>query len=95
MNQSSRWIIAASFAVAAAGFLLPFWPLSMLGVLIAAGSGRYVAAIAIGLLLDVAYGAPIGHWRFLYVPFTLLAVITGALRYYLSSYFREKQQDTL
>lgn len=95
MNSNSRWILAVSFAVAALGFLLPFWPLSVLGILLAAASGRYVAAIAIGLLLDVAYGAPVGHWRPLYVPFTLLALVTSILRYYLSSYFREKQTDVL
>jgi hypothetical protein len=95
VNESTKWILAASFAIAAAGFLVPLWPLSVLGILIAAGSGRYIAAIFIGLLLDVAYGAPIGHLHYLYVPFTILAVITSGLRYYLSSYFREQSPDIL
>jgi len=95
MDMNTRWIVAVSFALAAAGFLLPFWPISMIGIVLAAASGRYVAAVTIGLLLDIAYGAPIGHWRFLYVPFTLLGLITSLFRYYISSFFRESNVDTL
>jgi hypothetical protein len=89
------WMLLISFILMALGFLLPFWPLGLLGILLAAASGRYIAAIAMGLLLDVAFGAPVGRWSFLYVPFTLFAAATSALRYYLSSYFRDDAKDTL
>ena len=89
------WTLAVSFILVALGFLLPFWPLSLLGILLAAASGRYIAAVLMGLLLDVAFGAPVGHWGFLYVPFTLFAAAMSLLRYFLSSYFRDDVADTL
>jgi hypothetical protein len=95
MSINTRWIVAVSFALAAAGFLLPLWPISAVGIVLAAASGRYIAAIGIGLLLDVAYGAPIGHFHFLYVPFTLLAVVIALLRWYLSSFLRESTVESL
>ncbi len=53
-SNSTKWILASSFALSAIGFLLPFWPLAVVGILLAALSGRVVFAIAIGLLLDIA-----------------------------------------
>ncbi len=60
MTQNTRWIYAVSFALAAAGFLMPLWPLSVLGLLLAALSGRWLFAIAMGLLLDIGWGPPGG-----------------------------------
>jgi len=72
-----------------AGFVFSFWPLGLLGLLLAAAVGQYGFAIVIGLLMDIGYGAPIGQWHFLYVPFTLLSFILCVLHYLLSAYFRE------
>ena len=90
MTLSSRYIYALSFAIAAIGFLLPFWPLCVLGVLIAALSGRYIFAVCMALLLDVGSGESVGLWRYVYVPFTLLAVAASLLRAYSSAYFLDK-----
>ena len=96
MNNEVRWWISAgSFALAAAGFLLPFWPLSVLGIALAAFTGRWMLAIVLGLLLDIAYGAPVGRWQMLYIPFTLAALVCTFLRYIASRYMRKKYQDTL
>ncbi|HEY5383168.1 MAG TPA: hypothetical protein VIJ88_01270 [Candidatus Paceibacterota bacterium] len=96
MNKdSSRWIAALSFALAATGFLLPSWPLSLVGIVLAALSGRWLFAIMLGLLLDIAYGAPVGRWHFLYFPFTLAALVSAGAHYYLIKYLRQTSKDTL
>ena len=90
MTQSSRWIYATTFLLAAAGVLLPFWPLSIAGVLIAALSGRWIFAVIIALLVDLAWGAPTGVLHFLYFPFTLLALAAAAARMWGGRYFLDK-----
>ncbi len=96
MNSASRWIYAVSFALAAVGFLIPLWPLSVLGVLLATLSGRFVAGLLIGLLLDIAWGAPAAPFGFLYFPFTLAALAVAALRYWGAAYFFDRATpDTL
>jgi hypothetical protein len=96
MTLTSRYIYACSFAIAAVGFLLPFWPLCVVGVVLAALSGRYIFAIVMALLLDVGSGMPTGLWRYVYIPFTILAVIASLLRAYGAAYFLDKTPlDTL
>lgn len=94
-DPATRWIWAVSFICAAAGFLLPWWPLSVVGILLAAFAGRYFFAIALGLLLDVAYGAPVGRWHVLYFPFALLGIAAAAVRYWGVRYVRRGPRDTL
>ncbi len=96
MKKNTSWILACSFALAAAGFLLPFWPLSVVGVLILALSGRWVYAVGLGLLLDLAYGAPLGTARFLFFPFMLVAFVAMLVRWLGGQYLFEKTPpDTL
>lgn len=96
MSRSSQLLYALSSGIAAAGFLLPFWPLCVVGVLIAALSGRWIFAILTGLLLDLAWGAPQGLLHFVYVPFTLVGVGAALVRYFLSGYFLDRSpSDTL
>lgn len=95
MKKNTTWLLAVSFVLAAAGFLLPFWPLSALGILLLAFSGRFILAIALGLLLDIAYGAPVGRFHFLYFPFTIFAVLSDAARFFASRYLRQSPTDTL
>jgi hypothetical protein len=96
MTVQSRYIYALSFIIAAAGFLLPFWPLIIMGICIAALSGRYLFAIAIAILLDIGSGTPTGIWRYLYMPFTVLAVIAALVRVVGARYFLDKTPpDTL
>lgn len=85
-NSATAWIVATSFVIAAAGFLLPFWPLTVVGLGLCALSGRFFSAIAMGLLLDVGYGAPVGPYHALYVPFTLCALVFIALRLFAERY---------
>mgnify|MGYP001617742699 CR=1 FL=1 len=96
MTVSSRYIYALSFAIAAAGFLLPFWPLCIVGTLIAALSGRYFFAILVGLLLDLGSGMPTGWLQYLFVPFTILATLASLMRLFGGAYFLDKTPpDTL
>ncbi len=90
MTTSSRYIYALSFAIAAVGFLLPFWPLCVIGVLIAGLSGRYFFAILVGLLLDLGSGVPTGWLHYIFVPFTVLAAIAALLRVFGAAYFLDK-----
>ncbi len=82
----------AALAVAA-GFALSFWPLSAIGLAVAAGTGQYALAIIIGIALDLAYGPPVGYLSQLHVPFTLLALAICGLYYFLSAYFREGESS--
>jgi hypothetical protein len=88
-NSSTKvlwWLRGLSFVLVAAGFLLPFWPLEVLGILVAGFSGLWMLAIILGLLLDLAYGAPVGRWHVVYFPFTLLALLCDAAYYYLKQF---------
>lgn len=96
VNQASRWIYAVSFALVGTGFLLPLWPVALLGVALSALSGRFVCALLIALLLDVAWGAPFGLAQYLYFPFTAAALVMTVVRYYSASYFYDRSTpDTL
>jgi len=96
MSRSSQLIYALSFVIAASGFFLPFWPLCIVGILIAALSGRWVFAILTGLLIDLAWGAPQGVLALVYVPFTLVGVAAALLRHFFAGYFLDRSpSDTL
>lgn len=94
--SQQRWILAVFFALAALGFLLPLWPLSVLGVVLMAAWGRWFFAILMGILLDLAWGAPVGLAHFLYFPFTLTAVVAALARLWGGKYFADRgRQETL
>lgn len=96
MSPTSRWLYAVCFVLAAAGFLLAFWPLSALAVLVCALSGRIVFALLIGLLIDLALGAPTGTAQYLYFPFVALALFGFCVRYWGGRYLRNRStQDTV
>ncbi len=96
ITPASRWIYAVSFALCAMGFLLPLWPLSVLGIALAALSGRWLAGLCMGVLLDLAWGGPMGLAQFLYLPFSIAALVLALVRHYGSSYFLERGSlDTL
>ena len=95
-NPASRWIYAVSFTLAAAGFLMPLWPLSLTGILLCALSGRWIFGLLMALLLDIAWGAPFGLAAYLYFPFTAAALLGATVRYFSASYFLERgATDTL
>ncbi|MBX4192404.1 hypothetical protein KW798_02865 [Candidatus Parcubacteria bacterium] len=94
-NVTIKWVLACSFATAAAGFLLPFWPLSVAGILLSSLSGRWIFAISVGLLFDIAYGAPMNA-PFMFFPFTLVALLGVVGRYLGAKYlFNKSLPDTL
>ncbi len=90
MSQSSRWIYAVTFLLASAGFLTPYWPLSVVGVIIAGLSGRWIFSLLLGLLLDIAWGAPTGTFKYLFFPFTIVALLCVIGRYWGTYYFLDK-----
>ncbi len=69
---------------------MPFWPLSVVGVVLAALSGRWIFAVIVGLMLDLAWGAPTGMYRYLFFPFTIVALAGFIVRYWGSRYFLDK-----
>lgn len=94
-KSNTAWILAVSFVLAALGFLLPAWPLCILGICLAAFSGRWVFGICIGLLIDIAWGTPTGYAHFLLFPFTLAACLAAVGRYVSVSYVRKSSGNTL
>ncbi len=69
---------------------MPLWPLSVLGTVIAALSGRWIFAVLMGLLLDIAWGAPTGALGFVFFPFTIVALLCVVARYWGGHYFLDK-----
>jgi hypothetical protein len=84
--SASRWVTLFLMLVAALGFLLPLWPLCVLGVALLSLWGRWFVALVVGLLLDLAWGAPVGLAHFLYFPFTATAVVAALARFVGSRY---------
>ncbi|HVZ75895.1 MAG TPA: hypothetical protein VG934_01330 [Candidatus Paceibacterota bacterium] len=89
MRKNSYAIIAIAFLIAAAGFLIPFWPLTVLGIAVMALLGYPLWAITLGLLLDLAYGAPIGTLHILVFPFTIVALASIVVREVGKRYFMD------
>jgi hypothetical protein len=95
-RKKSYVLLAYVFVLAAGGFIASFWPLEALGVLIAALLGYPVYAVGVGILLDLAYGAPTGHLHPLLFPMTVLALLGLIARHWGKRYFFDASaQDTL
>lgn len=77
---TTKWVLIASFLCVSGGFVVGFWPISLVGVGISAFGGVPIAAILFGLLLDIAYGVPTGVLHYLYVPYTIAALGAIGLR---------------
>lgn len=90
ISPASRWIYAVSTLLVAMGFLLPFWPVSVAGILLCGLSGRVVGGIFLGLLLDLAWGAPTGTAHLLFFPMTALAIASLLLRYFGMRYVLDR-----
>ncbi len=95
-NKDRNLIFALSFLCAATGFLIPFWPLTVVGVVGAALFGQYIFAVVLGVLLDLAYGSPTGFLHYLFFPFTILSAASIVLRILGKKYlFRKAPQEHL
>jgi hypothetical protein len=86
MSPQKKWLWCSSFLLVSGGFILGYWYVSLLGILLAALGGSPVAAVGFGLLLDLAYGAPLGLAVYLYFPFTILGAVLSVLRYLAGRY---------
>ena len=96
MTNNTGWIVASSFIISASGFLLGWWPLSVVGILILGLSGRWWFAVPIGMLFDLAYGTPLGALHYLYIPFTLVALVSIVVRSWSLKYvFSQSVQERL
>jgi hypothetical protein len=94
--KKTPWIIVTSFILSAAGFLMPFWPLSVAGVLLSALTGRIFFALFLGLLLDIAWGPPPGYFHILYLPFVLLSLVGSLVYMFAGRYLlSKKRQETV
>ncbi len=83
MEIKTTWIYAGEFLLVGVGFLVPFWPLSLAGLVLAAATGRWLFGVALALLLDVAWGPPLGMLHNLYFPFTIFAALCAVAYLFL------------
>jgi len=93
--NKARVSIFVPLVCVVAGFVFSWWPLAVLGVIIAALYGKWSLALTLGLLLDLLYGAPLGMTHWLLFPFTLLVLMSLAVRAFLVSYLRKAAPVTL
>lgn len=83
-----------SLVCAALAFLLPWWPLSLVSIVLMSDTTFF--AVLLGLLFDAVYGAPIGLFSPALVPFTFFAALVSYIRTLSSRYmFSHDMQETL
>lgn len=85
--KKDRWLLVLIFVITAGSFLLELWPLAAAGVVAMGFVGKGYFAPPLGLLLDLAYGAPLGAAAFLFFPFTILGLVVVVARYWAIRYF--------
>jgi hypothetical protein len=78
--RAKKWIYIISFLLMSGGFVVGWWVVSLLGILFAAFGDAPVAAVLLGLLLDIAYGPPVGFLHYLFFPFTVAALVAIVVR---------------
>ena len=96
METVTRWPLWLPLSFAALGILVPYWPLSIAGILIAALAGEWAAAVALGIFFDVLYGRPPGGFLHdISFPLTALAVAVSLARRFAARYLRRERQEYL
>ena len=88
-------VIALCVLIILLGMLWPLWELSLAGVLLAALTGEWFAALVLGLLLDLLFGAPTGFLRVVQFPFALAALAAVAARAAVVGRLRPVPKNTL
>ncbi len=81
-----KWIYTGTFACAAAGLILPFWPLTVFGVVVAIVYGRVVYGLCLALIFDLILGVPTGILYWVHFPLFALALLCFVLRYFALRY---------
>lgn len=94
MKTRTRILLALCFLISAAGFLLESWPLQVVGLAAMTFVGRGFFALPLGLLLDLAYGSPMGALHYIFFPFTILALVLIIARYWAGKYFLDKSSKS-
>jgi hypothetical protein len=87
---STRTLLALTFLVTSAGFLMELWPLALVGIVAMGCVGKGWYAIPVAFLLDLAYGAPTGTMYVLVFPFTIAALAVIVIRFWAARYFLDK-----
>lgn len=90
MKIRNKWVYTATFACAAAGLILPFWPLTVLGVVMAVLYGRVVYGLCLALIFDLILGVPTGILYWVHFPLFVLALFCFLLRYLALRYMLER-----
>jgi hypothetical protein len=90
MTRASIFLYVVALALLCAGLFVPFWPIAVVGVLLLSCTGRWIAAIGAGIVLDVLWGSPTGMLSLLHIPYTLLGLCGFLLRYWGSIYFLDR-----
>ena len=96
-NKSSRPVSALLVVVLAlGGFFIPWWPLGVIAIILAALRGLGAFALIVGMIMDLSFGAPLGALHYLYFPFTLLAGLAVAAHLIgIQFIFNRKEQEWL
>lgn len=92
-GKKTYTLLAIAFVCAAGGFMISFWPLQIAGIVLAGLAGHWLFAIVLGLLLDLAYGAPTGQLHALLFPCTALALAVVLLRRFGKRYFFDSSEQ--
>lgn len=89
-------IFWASIILAALAIAIPYWPLAVLAILVAALGGQWPLAICLGILFDLLYGRPpAGMLHTLAFPMTILALIAALAQRFVKKYLRRERQEYL
>ena len=80
MRLNDTFILVLSILLCVLGLVVGWWPLSLLGVLLAAFGGRWIVALLFAFLLDCIFGAPLTFLHALVFPFTFLTLCIVIVR---------------
>ena len=96
MHKIDTLVYLGSFAVAAAGLLVGFWPLCVLGIAIAVLYGHEFFGIGMALIFDLIFGAPTGVLHYVHFPLVVFSLICFIIRSVALRYVLERDSvDTL
>ena len=95
MQKNNTTLSLCALALGALALLGAWWPLALLSILLAAGWGSFLLALALGIFFDIAYGAPTGWLQAAHAPFFLLALAGVVLRLALERRLRPGMVDRL
>ena len=91
MKKNSRLFFVLLCCVGVcAGFLVPFWPLSVVSAVLLAFFGSTALALILVLILDIAYGVPTGVLHLVLFPCTLLVLGVVCVRLFSKRFFLQR-----